>query len=113
MHFSLPAEVNSAGSHSLGLRPAAILRAIELPLAMPTVLAGVKTSAVVNVGTATIAAFIGAGGFGERIVTGLALNDQTMLLAGAIPVALLALAIQAAFGLLERGIVPAGLRTRD
>ena len=79
---------------------------------MPTLLAGVKTSAVVNVGTATIAAFIGAGGFGERIVTGLALNDQTMLLAGAIPVAVLALAIQGAFELLEKGIVPAGLRIR-
>nr|MBA2412778.1 ABC transporter permease subunit [Burkholderiaceae bacterium] len=57
---------------SLGLRPASIMREIELPLAMPTLLAGIKTSAVVNVGTATIAAFIGAGGFGERIVTGLA-----------------------------------------
>jgi osmoprotectant transport system permease protein len=66
----------------------------------------------VSVGTATIAAFIGAGGFGERIVTGLALNDQTMLLAGAMPVAVLALAIQGAFELLEKGIVPAGLWIR-
>ena len=57
---------------------------------------------MVGVGSATIAAFIGAGGFGERIVTGLALNDHNMLLAGAIPVALLALAIEAAFGLAER-----------
>ena len=97
---------------SLGLRPATIMRQIELPLAMPTLLAGIKTSAVVNVGTATIAAFIGAGGFGERIVTGLALNDQTMLLAGAIPVAALALAIQGAFELLEQRVVPAGLQTR-
>ncbi len=95
---------------SLGLRPAIILREIELPLAMPTLLAGIKTSAVVNVGTATIAAFIGAGGFGERIVTGLALNDQTMLLAGAIPVAVLALVIQGAFELLEKWVVPAGLQ---
>ena len=107
----IPREMIEAAK-SLGLRPAAILWKIELPLAMPTLLAGVKTSAVVNVGTATIAAFIGAGGFGERIVTGLALNDQTMLLAGAIPVALLALAIQGAFELLEKGIVPAGLRIR-
>ena len=97
---------------SLGLRPATIMREIELPLAMPTLLAGIKTSAVVNVGTATIAAFIGAGGFGERIVTGLALNDQTMLLAGAIPVAVLALAIQGAFELLEKWVVPAGLQIR-
>ena len=107
----IPREMIEAAK-SLGLRPAAILWKIELPLAMPTLLAGVKTSAVVNVGTATIAAFIGAGGFGERIVTGLALNDQTMLLAGAIPVAVLALAIQGAFELLEKGIVPAGLRIR-
>ena len=107
----IPPEMIEAAK-SLGLRPAAILWKIELPLAMPTLLAGVKTSAVVNVGTATIAAFIGAGGFGERIVTGLALNDQTMLLAGAIPVAVLALAIQGAFELLEKGIVPAGLRIR-
>ncbi len=99
-------------AESLGLRPATIMRKIELPLAMPTLLAGIKTSAVVNVGTATIAAFIGAGGFGERIVTGLALNDQTMLLAGAIPVAVLALAIQGAFDLLEKRVVPAGLQIR-
>lgn len=98
---------------SLGLRSATILREIELPLAMPTLLAGIKTSAVVNVGTATIAAFIGAGGFGERIVTGLALNDHTMLLAGAIPVAVLALAIQGAFELLEKRVVPAGLQVRS
>jgi len=99
-------------AEALGLQPAAIVRKIELPLATPTVLAGIKTSAVVNVGTATIAAFIGAGGFGERIVTGLALNDTTTLLAGAIPVAVLALLVQGAFDLLERWIVPAGLRAQ-
>ncbi len=105
----IPREMVEA-ARALGLRPTAILTRIELPLAMPTLLAGIKTSAVVNVGTATIAAFIGAGGFGERIVTGLALNDQTTLLAGAIPVAVLAVAIQGAFDLLEKRIVPAGLR---
>jgi osmoprotectant transport system permease protein len=97
-------------AQSLGLPRGVIVRKIELPLAMPTLLAGIKTSAVVNVGTATIAAFIGAGGFGERIVTGLAVNDQATLLAGAIPVAALALLVQAGFDLLERRIVPAGLR---
>ncbi|HUL63604.1 MAG TPA: glycine betaine ABC transporter substrate-binding protein [Burkholderiaceae bacterium] len=105
----IPREMIEA-AEALGLQPAAIVRKIELPLATPTVLAGIKTSAVVNVGTATIAAFIGAGGFGERIVTGLALNDTTTLLAGAIPVAVLALLVQGAFDLLERRIVPAGLR---
>jgi osmoprotectant transport system permease protein len=77
---------------------------------MQTLLAGIKTSAVVNVGTATIAAFIGAGGFGDRIVTGLALNDQSALLAGAIPVAALALLMQGMFELIEKLVVPAGLR---
>lgn len=105
----IPREMIEA-AQALGLRRPIILRKIELPLATPTLLAGIKTSAVVNVGTATIAAFIGAGGFGERIVTGLAVNDQTTLLAGAIPVAVLALLVQGAFDLLERSIVPAGLR---
>lgn len=83
---------------ALGLRDGAVMRLIELPLALPSILAGVKISAVINVGTATIAAFIGAGGYGERIVAGLAVNDHAMMLAGAIPAAVLALAIQ---GLLE------------
>ncbi len=87
---------------ALGLRPSQRLWLIELPLALPVILAGVKTAAVMSVGTATIAAFIGAGGFGERITIGLALNDNQMLLAGAIPAAVLALLTQAVFELLER-----------
>jgi osmoprotectant transport system permease protein len=97
-------------AQSLGLESGTILRYIELPLGAPTILAGIKTSAVINVGTATIAAFIGAGGYGERIVTGLALNDHAMLLAGAIPAAALALLIEGAFRLGERWLVPAGIR---
>ncbi len=95
---------------SLGMRDGTILQKIELPLAAPTILAGIKTSAVINVGTATIAAFIGAGGYGERIVAGLALNDNAMLLAGAIPSAALALVIEGAFRLGEQWLLPAGLR---
>jgi osmoprotectant transport system permease protein len=87
---------------ALGLSARDTLLAIELPLARPTILAGVKTSAVINVGTATIAAFIGAGGYGERIVQGLALNDNALLVAGAVPAAVLALAVQGAFELAER-----------
>ncbi|MBA5688238.1 ABC transporter permease subunit [Duganella sp. LX47W] len=87
---------------ALGLRPAQRLWHVELPLALPVILAGVKTAAVMSVGTATIAAFIGAGGYGERITIGLALNDNDMLLAGAIPAAVLALLTQGAFELLER-----------
>ncbi len=87
---------------ALGLRPRDRLLRIELPLALPVILAGIKTAAVMSVGTATIAAFIGAGGYGERITIGLALNDNDMLLAGALPAAALALLTQALFELLER-----------
>jgi len=87
---------------ALGLTPRERLRRIEIPLALPSILAGIKTSAVINVGTATIAAFVGAGGYGERIVSGLALNDNATLLAGAIPAAALALLVQGAFELGER-----------
>jgi osmoprotectant transport system permease protein len=92
---------------ALGLAPRDRLLLIELPLAAPAILAGIKTSAVIGVGTATIAAFIGAGGYGERIVQGLALNDNTTLLAGAIPAAALALMIQGLFELIERLAMPA------
>jgi osmoprotectant transport system permease protein len=87
---------------ALGLTSRQVLLLVELPLAAPSILAGIKTSAVINVGTATIAAFIGAGGYGERIAAGLALNDNATLLAGAIPAALLALLVQGAFELAEK-----------
>jgi osmoprotectant transport system permease protein len=87
---------------ALGLSKRDRLLHIDLPLAMPVILAGLKTAAVMSVGTATIAAFIGAGGFGERIAIGLALNDNGMLLAGAIPAAVLALLTQVAFECIER-----------
>jgi len=96
-------------ARALGLPAAARLRLIELPLAARSILAGIKTSAVINVGTATIAAFIGAGGYGERIATGLALNDNAMLLAGAVPAALLALLVHALFELLDRRLIPVGV----
>lgn len=89
---------------ALGLNPLQRLRFVELPLALPGILSGVKTSAVINVGTATVAAFIGAGGYGERITAGLALNDNAMLLAGAVPAAVLALAVHAIFELAERRV---------
>jgi osmoprotectant transport system permease protein len=95
---------------SLGFSARARLVLIELPLAMRSILAGIKTSAVLNVGTATIAAFIGAGGYGERIASGLALNDNALLLAGAIPAAAMALAVQWGFDLMERQCVSPGLQ---
>jgi len=87
---------------ALGLSTNDRMRLIEVPLALPSILAGINTSAVINVGTATIAAFIGAGGYGERIASGLALNDNATLLAGAIPAAALALLLQGAFEIGER-----------
>jgi osmoprotectant transport system permease protein len=87
---------------ALGLTHGQTLRAIELPLALPTLMAGVKTAAVTNVGTATVAAFVGAGGLGERIVAGLAVNDSALMLAGALPAAVLAIVVQLAFDGMER-----------
>lgn len=91
-------------AQALGLTGAQCLRYIELPLALPTLLAGVRTATSIAIGTATIAAFIGAGGFGERIVTGLALNDSDLLLAGAIPAAVMALLSEALFEALTRSL---------
>lgn len=96
---------------ALGLTRGQALRAVELPLALPTLLAGVKTAAVTNVGTATVAAFVGAGGLGERIVAGLAVNDRTLMLAGALPAAALAIAMQLAFDAAERRVVPQAPRS--
>ena len=88
-------------ARALGMSTADSMRHVELPLALPMILAGVRTATAISIGTATIAAFIGAGGFGERIVTGLALNDRDLLLAGAIPAALLALAAELLFESIE------------
>jgi osmoprotectant transport system permease protein len=87
---------------ALGMREGQVLRSIELPLAAPTIFAGIKTAAVLNVGVATVATFIGAGGLGERIVAGLAVNDTAFMLAGAVPAAVLALLTQWMFDALER-----------
>ncbi|HEV3120138.1 MAG TPA: glycine betaine ABC transporter substrate-binding protein [Gemmataceae bacterium] len=97
-------------AEALGLPASARLRLIELPLASPTILAGIKIAAVINVGTATLGGFIGAGGFGEVIFTGLYKSDRALILQGAIPTALLALLVQGLFELAERFLVPKGLR---
>ena len=98
-------------AEALGLPPGARLLRIELPMASRAILAGIKTAAVINVGTATIGALIGAGGFGQPILTGIRRDDLSMILfEGAIPAALLALAVQGAFDLAERFLVPRGLR---
>lgn len=95
---------------ALGLPWTRRLINIEIPLASKTILAGIKTAAVINVGMATIAALIGAGGYGERIITGLALNNYEILLAGAIPACVLAIVIQYSFDLLDYWLIPKGIR---
>lgn len=95
---------------ALGLTASQRLRKIFLPLASRSILGGIKTSAVINIGTATLAALIGAGGLGEPIISGLNLNDHVTILEGAIPAALLALLVQLLFDLLDRILIPRGLR---
>jgi osmoprotectant transport system permease protein len=96
----------------LGLKPRTRLLRIFLPLASPSILAGIKTSVIINIGSATLAALIGAGGLGEPIISGLNLNDNTTILEGAIPAALMAIAAQGLFSILDRFIIPRGLRIR-
>jgi osmoprotectant transport system permease protein len=97
---------------ALGLPPWARLGRVELPLAAPAILAGIKTAAVINVGTATIGGLIGAGGYGQPIMMGLRLGDTSLLLEGAIPAAVMALAVQGLFELAERKLVSKGLRIK-
>jgi len=97
-------------AEALGLPAGAVLRRVELPLASPSLLSGIKTAAVIDVGTATLGALIGAGGYGQSILTGIRLADTGLILEGAIPAGVMALAVQAGFDLLERVIVPRGLR---
>jgi osmoprotectant transport system permease protein len=97
-------------AEALGLPPRARLRLIELPLASPSILAGVKTSAVITVGTATLGALVGAGGYGQPILAGIRLASVPLILEGAVPAAVLALVVEGAFDLAERVLVPRGLR---
>lgn len=94
----------------MGLTSWQKLRYVEIPMAMPSIFAGIKTAAVINIGTATLAAFIGAGGLGEFIVTGLALNDTSLILKGAIPAALLAILVEFIFEILEQIFIPKHLK---
>lgn len=95
---------------ALGLTPGQQLSRVYLPMALPSIFAGIRTAAVISIGTATLAAFIGAGGLGEPIVTGLALNNTQLILSGAVPAALLALATEGLFELIERALLPAHMR---
>jgi osmoprotectant transport system permease protein len=103
--------VRNAGV-AMGMTARQLLLQVELPLAMPTIVAGVRVAAVVGVGAATIAAAIGAGGLGDFIFRGLSMTDPTVILAGAVPAALLALAVDAGLGWLERVLTPGTIRHR-
>jgi osmoprotectant transport system permease protein len=94
----------------LGLEGWRRLARIELPLASVSIMAGVRTSAILTVGTATLAAFIGGGGYGTLIVRGLALDDVRTILAGAVPAAVMALLVHAVFEGVDRVLVPRGIR---
>ena len=108
----IPTAVRESAA-ALGLEPHAQLWKVFFPLASRTILAGVKTSAIIDVGTATLAALIGVGGLGEPIISGLNLNDSGTILQGAIPAALLALLVQFFFDGLDRVFVPKGLRLKQ
>ncbi|MEO6693913.1 MAG: glycine betaine ABC transporter substrate-binding protein [Ignavibacteria bacterium] len=99
-------------AEGIGLTRMQKLINIELPLSMPTIIAGIRTAAVINIGTATLAAFIGAGGLGEFIVTGLALNNTKLILMGAVPAAILAILTEIVFEIAERIIIPKHLQNR-
>jgi osmoprotectant transport system permease protein len=101
-----------SAAEALGTTPVQRLMWVRFPLAAPVIMAGIRTAAVITVGAATLAAFIGAGGLGEPIVAGLALADTRMILSGALPAAALALAVDGVLGLVERLVAPAHRRSK-
>jgi osmoprotectant transport system permease protein len=103
-----PAIVDAA--RGMGTSEAQLLLMVQLPLASPVLFAGIQTATVQNIGLATLAAFIGGGGLGDLILQGLAMVDPPVLLAGAVPVALLAMAAEVGLGRLQRLVIPAGLQ---
>lgn len=109
--ITIPRELIDS-AEALGLSPWARLLRIELPLTAPSIVAGIKTSAVINVGTATIAALVGAGGLGSPILQGIALRDTGLILRGAVPAGALALVLQWVMDLLDPLVIPKGLRSK-
>ncbi len=104
--------IHLENARAFGFNRTQVLLRIVLPLASPTLLAGIKTATIVSIGTATLAALVGAGGYGAPIVSGLSLNDVPTILMGAIPAALMALVAHGIFELLGLVLIPAGLRRR-
>jgi osmoprotectant transport system permease protein len=90
----------------MGMTPVQVLQQVEIPLALPVIIAGIKTATVEAIASATLAAFIGVGGFGRFIVLGFSLNDRAILLIGAIPVAVLALIAEVSLSAVQRSLQP-------
>jgi osmoprotectant transport system permease protein len=105
----IDSSIREAG-RGMGMSDWQFLRIVELPVALPVIMAGIRTAAVMNIGTATIAAYIGAGGLGWLIFRGIASVNSEQIIAGAVPVILLAVGVDYLFILLERALTPAGLR---
>ncbi|PIC78046.1 glycine/betaine ABC transporter [Sporosarcina sp. P19] len=103
-----PATIEAA--KGMGMTSTQILFKVELPLAIPIIMAGIRTAAVINVGNATLAAFIGAGGLGDFIFLGITRGIDGLILLGAIPAAILAIALETFFSAVERWTTPKGLR---
>ena len=94
----------------MGLNPKQVLLHVEIPLALPVILAGLRTAAVIVIGTATLAAMVGAGGFGDPIFKGVATVNSRLIMLGAIPAALLAIAVDKLLSILEKKLVSPGIR---
>ncbi len=106
----IPADIRES-AEALGLTGFQILRLVELPLATRSILSGIKTSAVINVGTATLGALIGSGGYGQPILTGIRLDDMSLIMEGAVPAAILALLVQGVFDIIEYFVIPEELKS--
>ena len=106
---SIDPSIIEAG-RGMGMTKTQILTMVEIPLALPIIMGGIRISTVINIGTATIAALIGAGGLGDFIFKGISMGNNNLILAGAIPTALLALSVDFILGLVEKKLTPQGLR---
>jgi len=106
---SIEPSIIEAG-RGMGMTKAQILKMVEIPLALPIIMGGIRISTVINIGTATIAALIGAGGLGDFIFKGISMGNNNLILAGAIPTALLAISVDFILGVIEKKLTPQGLK---
>ncbi|WP_319369923.1 ABC transporter permease [uncultured Ilyobacter sp.] len=106
---SIEPSIIEAG-RGMGMTKAQILTMVEIPLALPIIMGGIRISTVINIGTATIAALIGAGGLGDFIFKGISMSNNNMILAGAVPTALLAISVDFLLGIVENKLTPIGVK---